>query len=65
MSVKRVSVITRPGQRVPKEIFAEGWLNDTENDPVPLSTYYSRLIDDGSLLLVKNEPKKQAKKIEG
>lgn len=64
MEMEKVSVVCKKGQSVPRENIREPWLNDTENDPVPLTSYYRRLIDDGSLIL-KPEAKRSAKKAEG
>lgn len=61
--MKKVSVVCRPGQTVPRDDIREPWLNDTENDPVPLTPYIVRLLGDGSLLL-KPEAKKPVKKAE-
>lgn len=63
--MEKVNVICRPGQTVPREDIREPWLNDTKNDPVPLTPYYIRLIADGSLVVKdEQETKKVSKKAE-
>jgi hypothetical protein len=44
-------VIAKPGARCPKEGKPKEYITDLEAAEVPESTYYKRLVDDGSLLI--------------
>jgi hypothetical protein len=58
--MKTITVIARPGCVCPRENPREPLITDSEAVTVPDTTYYTRLIADGSLLKVKpNEQKKK------
>ncbi|OGQ60742.1 MAG: hypothetical protein A3J24_06430 [Deltaproteobacteria bacterium RIFCSPLOWO2_02_FULL_53_8] len=50
-----MQVISKQGTRCPMEGKPRDYITDTEPQDVPESTYYLRLIDDGSLLRVMDE----------
>lgn len=53
-----MKVISKPGTLTPKEGKPREYINDSEPQEVPETTYYLRLIDDGSLLRVEGAARK-------
>jgi hypothetical protein len=48
-------VIAKPGRRCPKEDNPREYITDAKAEPVPETTYYKRLVDDGSLLIASKK----------
>lgn len=51
-----MKVTSKPGARCPKENGPRAYITDSVPVDVPDSAYYRRLIADGSLILVAEEP---------
>lgn len=51
-----MQVISKPGSRCPMAGKPRDYITDTTAQDVPESSYYLRLIDDGSLIRVTEEP---------
>lgn len=61
--MKTINVIAKPGCICPREIPQESVISDREAVAVPETTYYTRLIADGSLKIVRpaiEQKKKEA-----
>lgn len=52
-----MKVIAKPGASCPKEGKPREYITDKEPQEVPETTYYLRLIEDGSLLRAENSNK--------
>ena len=53
--MKKLKVISKPGTQTPKEGRPRSYLSDSAAVDVPDTTYYRRLINDGSLLIHKDK----------
>ncbi len=59
-------VIAAPGTQCPREGKPREYITDAEAVTVPATTYYKRLVDDGSLLLeTETTTKKKEVKADG
>lgn len=57
-----MNVIAPPGIKCPKEGSPREYITDSQSESVPDdSTYYLRLIADGSLLIVPSSPEEEEK----
>lgn len=54
----KIVVKAQPGEKCPREDNPRSYItDDAKGTPVEDSTYYRRLIDDGSLVIVTAKPK--------
>ncbi len=58
-----MKVIAKPGTKCPKEGKPREYITDAEAVEVPATTYYNRLVKDGSL--IKDPPANPAGKVAG